>query len=41
MVENITCERSTLVNSEKYIGYLELDIANTMWPSELCRVAVP
>ena len=28
------------MNSEKYIGYLELDIANTMWPSGLCRVAV-
>ena len=29
------------MSGEKYIGYLELDIANTMWPSELCRVAVP
>jgi hypothetical protein len=22
----------------KYIGYLELEIADTMWPSGLCRV---
>ena len=22
----------------KYIGYVELDIADTMWPSGLCRV---
>ena len=21
----------------KYIGYLDIDIANTMWPSGLCR----
>jgi hypothetical protein len=25
------------VNQEKYIGYLESQIANTMWPSGLCR----
>ena len=25
------------MNSEKYIGYLESQIANTMWPSGLCR----
>jgi hypothetical protein len=25
------------MNQEKYIGYLERDIANTMWPSGLCR----
>jgi hypothetical protein len=25
----------------KYIGYVELDIADTMWPSGLCRAAVP
>jgi len=24
----------------KYIGYLELGIADTMWPSGLCRVVV-
>jgi hypothetical protein len=24
----------------KYIGYLALEIANTMWPSGLCRVGV-
>jgi hypothetical protein len=28
------------MNSEKYIGYVGLEIANTMWPSGLCRVAV-
>jgi hypothetical protein len=28
------------MDSEKYIGYLALDIANTMWPSELRRAAV-
>ena len=22
----------------KYIGYVEIHIADTMWPSELCRV---
>ncbi len=25
------------MSSEKYIGYLESQIANTMWPSRLCR----
>jgi hypothetical protein len=25
----------------KYIGYPESDIADTMWPSGLCRVAAP
>src|SRR5437016_3094226 len=25
----------------KYIGYLALEIADTMWPSRLCRAAVP
>jgi hypothetical protein len=25
------------MSSEKYIGYLESPIANTMWPSGLCR----
>jgi hypothetical protein len=25
------------MNSEKYIGYVGLEIANTMWPSGLCR----
>jgi hypothetical protein len=25
------------MNQEKYIGYLESQIANTMWPSGLCR----
>jgi len=25
------------MNSEKYIGYLESQIADTMWPSGLCR----
>ena len=29
------------MSSEKYIGYLALEIANTMWPSGLCRAAVP
>ena len=24
----------------KYIGYVALDIADTMWPSGLCRLAV-
>jgi hypothetical protein len=24
----------------KYIGYVELEIADIMWPSGLCRVAV-
>jgi len=24
----------------KYIGYVELDIAHTMWPSRLCRAGV-
>ena len=37
MIRIMTYERITLVNCEKYIGYLELDIANTMWPSGLCR----
>ena len=27
------------MDSKKYIGYVELDIADTMWPSGLCRVA--
>jgi hypothetical protein len=27
------------MNSEKYIGYLALEIANTMWPFRLCRAA--
>jgi hypothetical protein len=26
------------MNDAKYIGYLALEIANTMWPSGLCRV---
>ncbi len=25
------------MSGEKYIGYVELEIANTMWPSGLCR----
>jgi hypothetical protein len=25
------------MSQEKYIGYLESQIANTMWPSGLCR----
>jgi hypothetical protein len=25
----------------KYIGYVELDIADSMWPSGLCRAAAP
>ena len=25
------------MNSEKYIGYLDIDVANTMWGSGLCR----
>ena len=25
------------MNREKYIGYLESQIADTMWPSGLCR----
>ena len=25
------------MNQEKYIGYLESQIADTMWPSGLCR----
>jgi hypothetical protein len=29
------------MSGEKYIGYLALEIANTMWPSGLCRAAVP
>jgi hypothetical protein len=29
------------MDSTKYIGYLALEIADTMWPSGLCRVAVP
>ncbi len=29
------------MSSEKYIGYLALEIANTMWPSRLCRAAAP
>ena len=29
------------MSNEKYIGYLESQIANTMWPSGLCRAAVP
>jgi hypothetical protein len=29
------------MNQEKYIGYLALEIADTMWPSGLCRAAVP
>jgi hypothetical protein len=28
------------MSSEKYIGYVALDIADTMWPSGLCRLAV-
>jgi hypothetical protein len=27
------------MNDAKYIGYVALDIADTMWPSRLCRVA--
>ena len=27
------------MDSKKYIGYVESDIADTMWPSVLCRVA--
>jgi hypothetical protein len=27
------------MDSKKYIGYVALDIADTMWPSGLCRVA--
>jgi hypothetical protein len=26
------------MNDTKYIGYLESKIADTMWPSGLCRV---
>jgi len=29
------------MDSKKYIGYLALEIADTMWPLGLCRVAVP
>jgi hypothetical protein len=29
------------MDSIKYIGYLALEIADTMWPSGLCRAAVP
>jgi hypothetical protein len=29
------------MNDAKYIGYLESEIANTMWTSGLCRVVVP
>jgi hypothetical protein len=29
------------MNDAKYIGYLENEIANTMWTSRLCRVAAP
>ena len=25
------------MDSKKYIGYVALDIADTMWPSGLCR----
>ena len=28
------------MNQEKYIGYVEHEIADTMWPSGLRRVAV-
>ena len=28
------------MSCEKYIGYLERDIADTMWPSGLCRESV-
>ena len=27
------------MDSKKYIGYVAFDIADTMWPSRLCRVA--
>ena len=29
------------MSGEKYIGYLALEIAKTMWPSRLCRAVVP
>jgi preprotein translocase subunit SecE len=29
------------MDSEKYIGDVALEIADTMWPSRLCRVAAP
>ena len=29
------------MNDAKYIGYVALEIANTMWSSGLCRVVDP
>ena len=34
-------EATVMSRDIKYIGYLALEIANTMWPSGLCRAAVP
>ncbi len=34
-------EATEMSRDIKYIGYLALEIANTMWPSGLCRAAVP
>ena len=32
-------EATQMSYDAKYIGYIELDIADTMWPSGLCRAA--
>jgi hypothetical protein len=33
-------KEATQMSQIKYIGYVELDIADTMWPSGLCRGGV-
>ena len=34
-------EATHMSRDVKYIGYLALEIADTMWPSRLCRAAAP
>jgi len=42
MTSDLSPKEATHMSRDiKYIGYVELDIADTMWPSGLCRVAVP
>ena len=42
MTSDLSPKEATHMSRDiKYIGYVELDIADTMWPSGLYRVAVP
>ncbi len=34
-------EATQMSHDVKYIGYIELNIADTMWPCGLCRAAAP